>query len=78
MGPTEGLEAELRTDLDTAVAAGLLPDHPTEWMAASMLGATLEVVTRLGSTSASETRVNEAGAFLGALFLGALEGLPKG
>lgn len=72
LGSTQGLEADLRADLDAAVTGGLLPAHRTDWMAAAMLGAALEVVTRLDG---SEQGVEQAGAFLGELFFGALRGL---
>ncbi len=39
--------AELRADLDDAVAAGALPAHDTELMAAAMVGAGVEVGMRM-------------------------------
>jgi len=72
LGPTEGLEAELRRDLDQAVEAGLLPPHPTEWMAAAMLGASLEVVARLQGSTSDAQAVGRAGDFLAGMFLAAL------
>jgi AcrR family transcriptional regulator len=38
---------ELAEDLRTAVAAGLVPDHDVEYVAAAMVGAALEVGTRM-------------------------------
>lgn len=65
LGPTEGLEAELRRDLEQAIAAGLLPPLRADWLAAAMMGATLEVVTRI---EPKEADICEAGTFLGELF----------
>ena len=70
-GKVDSLESELRHDLQRAIAGGLLPEHNTTWMTAAMLGAALEVVTRIES----EGDVDRAGAFLGELFLSALSGL---
>ncbi|MFK7927359.1 MAG: TetR/AcrR family transcriptional regulator [Myxococcota bacterium] len=65
------LEADLKRDLDAAVRGELLPAHRTDWMAAAMVGATLEVVTRVSE----DEEVESIGDFLGALFLSALQGL---
>jgi AcrR family transcriptional regulator len=43
-----GME-ELRRDLDDAIASGLLPAHDSEYMAAAMVGAGIEVALRMSA-----------------------------
>lgn len=40
---------ELRRDLDDAIAAGLLPPHDSEYMAAAMVGAGVELALRMSA-----------------------------
>ena len=61
---------ELAADLRAGVAAGLLPDHDVEYMAASMVGAAFEVGARmLDSDAPDPARATE---FVSALFVAGL------
>jgi AcrR family transcriptional regulator len=71
--PTAAITAELQQDLEQAVAAGLLPPHKTEWLASAMVGAGIEVATRLPATEDPAL----AGEFLSTLFLSGIDGLRR-
>jgi AcrR family transcriptional regulator len=61
---------ELAEDLRAGVAAGLIPDHDVEYMAASMVGAAFEVGARmLDSDAPDPARATE---FVSALFIAGL------
>jgi AcrR family transcriptional regulator len=61
---------ELAADLRAGVAAGLIPDHDVEYMAASMVGAAFEVGARmLDSDAPDPARATE---FVSALFIAGL------
>jgi AcrR family transcriptional regulator len=62
--------AELREDLDTAIASGALPSHDTELMAAAMVGAGLEVGVRMIERDPPD--VEATADFTTKVFLGAL------
>jgi AcrR family transcriptional regulator len=64
---------ELRADLEAAVATGALPAHDTDLMAAAMIGAGLEVGTRLVERAPPD--VEGAVAFVTEVFLGAFDRL---
>jgi AcrR family transcriptional regulator len=63
--------AELREDLDAGVASGLLPAHDTELMAATMVGAAVEV--GLATVARDPVDVDGAAAFVTSVFVGAFE-----
>jgi AcrR family transcriptional regulator len=65
-----GIE-ELRTDLEAAVAAGRLPAHDTDLMAAAMVGAGVEVGLRMVEREPLE--VERAVALVTNVFLAAFE-----
>jgi AcrR family transcriptional regulator len=61
---------ELAEDLRAGVAAGVIPEHDVEYMAASMVGAAFEIGARmLDSDSPDPARATE---FLSALFIAGL------
>jgi len=60
---------ELREDLDTGVAAGLLPAHDTGLMAAAMVGAAIEV--GLEMVAREPIDVDAAAAVVTSVFVGA-------
>jgi AcrR family transcriptional regulator len=61
---------ELAEDLRAGIAAGLIPDHDVEYMAASMVGAAFEVGARmLDSAAPDPARATE---FVSALFIAGL------
>jgi AcrR family transcriptional regulator len=62
---------ELRDDLEAAVAAGALPTHDADLMAAAMVGAGIEVGMRMVERDPPD--VEGAVAFVTDVFLGALE-----
>jgi AcrR family transcriptional regulator len=61
--------AELRADLDAGIAAGVLPPHDTGLMAASMVGAAVEV--GLAMVAREPIDVARAADFVTSVFLGA-------
>jgi AcrR family transcriptional regulator len=61
---------ELAADLRTGVAAGIIPEHDVEYMAASMVGAAFEVGARMLHSEAPDPE--RATAFLSALFIAGL------
>ena len=61
--------AELRADLDAGVAAGVLPPHDTGLMAASMVGAAVEV--GLATVARRPIDVARAADFVTSVFVGA-------
>ncbi len=65
--------AELHADLDTAIAAGILPAMDTEYMAAAMVGVGFEVGLRM--VEREPVDVDGATAFATALFVGGLQRL---
>ncbi|MFT7519169.1 MAG: AcrR family transcriptional regulator [Kiritimatiellia bacterium] len=69
---TQQITDDLENDFHGAMAIGLLPQFPVQWMTAAMLGATIEVCTRLELGQA-----DEAGDFLSALFLSGVAGFRK-
>jgi AcrR family transcriptional regulator len=62
---------ELREDLDGAIASGLLPSHDTELMAATMVGAAVEV--GLATLGREPVDVEGSAAFVTSVFVGAFE-----
>jgi AcrR family transcriptional regulator len=60
---------ELRADLDAGVAAGILPAHDTGLMAASMVGAAVEV--GLAMVAREPIDVDRAAGFVTSVFVGA-------
>jgi hypothetical protein len=60
---------ELRADLDAGVAAGVLPEHDTGLMAASMVGAAVEV--GLAMVAREPIDVERAADFVTSVFVGA-------
>ena len=67
--------AELADDLRDGVAAGLVPDHDTDLMAAAMFGTAFEVGVRLLEEDPPD--VERAARFCADLFLGGLERLGR-
>jgi AcrR family transcriptional regulator len=63
---------ELRADLEAGVAAGAIPPHDTELMAAAMVGAGIEVGVKMVE---GDGDVEAAVRFVTSLFLGGLERL---
>ncbi|MCW2985101.1 MAG: TetR/AcrR family transcriptional regulator [Conexibacter sp.] len=61
---------ELADDLRAAVAAGLIPDHDVEYMAASMVGAAFEVGARM--LESDDPDPGRATAFISELFIAGL------
>ncbi|HEY4098941.1 MAG TPA: TetR/AcrR family transcriptional regulator [Baekduia sp.] len=61
---------ELAEDLRAGVAAGLIPDHDVEYMAASMVGAAFEVGARMLDSDAPDP--GRATEFVSALFVAGL------
>jgi AcrR family transcriptional regulator len=61
--------AELRVDLDAGIAAGVLPPHDTGLMAASMVGAAVEV--GLAMVAREPIDVPRAADFVTSVFVGA-------
>jgi AcrR family transcriptional regulator len=64
-----GME-ELRKDLDDAVAAGLIPAHNTDYMAASIVGAGIELALRMAEQDPPD--VEGATRFATGVFVAAL------
>jgi hypothetical protein len=62
---------ELRADLETAVAAGQIPKHDSDLMAAAMVGAGVEVGLRMVERDPPD--VERAVTFVTNVFLGAFE-----
>jgi AcrR family transcriptional regulator len=62
---------ELRADLEAGVAAGALPSHDTELMAAAMVGAAVEV--GLAMVARDPIDVERSVAFVTSVFVGAFE-----
>jgi AcrR family transcriptional regulator len=65
--------AELRADLEAGVAAGALPPHDTELMAAAMVGAAVEV--GLTMVARDPIDVERSVSFVTSVFVGAFERL---
>jgi AcrR family transcriptional regulator len=63
---------QLREDLDLAVAAGMAPPHDTEYMAAAMVGAGVELALRMVEREPPD--VEGATAMATALFVAGLKG----
>ncbi|HEY6762579.1 MAG TPA: TetR/AcrR family transcriptional regulator [Baekduia sp.] len=61
---------ELAEDLRAGVAAGLIPDHDVEYMAASMVGAAFEVGARM--LDGQEPDAERATEFISSLFIAGL------
>jgi AcrR family transcriptional regulator len=61
---------ELADDLRAGVAAGLIPEHDVEYMAASMVGAAFEVGARMLDSEAPDP--DRATEFISALFIAGL------
>ena len=66
---------ELRTDLELAIANGVVPDTDADLLMAAMVGVAFEVANRL--LVRSDLSVDEAAVFATALFLGGVQALPK-
>jgi AcrR family transcriptional regulator len=64
---------ELAEDLRDGVAAGILPEHDTEWLAAAMVGAAFEVGVRM--LDRGEEQLDAAVDFITRVFLGGLREL---
>jgi AcrR family transcriptional regulator len=62
---------ELREDLEAGIAAGVLPGHDTDLMAAAMVGAAVEVGLRMVERDPPD--VEGAAAFVADVFIGAFE-----
>lgn len=62
---------ELVDDLRRGIAAGLIPDHDTDYMAAGMVGAAFDIGVRMAEHGGLE--VDRATQFCTDLFLGGLE-----
>jgi AcrR family transcriptional regulator len=71
LGVTQIIADELIQDLDRAAGLGIIRARHTDWLAAAMLGAAIEVVTRIGP----DDDVTEVGDFLAAIFLGGVRAL---
>jgi AcrR family transcriptional regulator len=67
--------AELRADLEAGVAAGALPPHDTELMAAAMVGSAVEV--GIAMVAADPIDVERAVAFVTSVFVAAFEHIPR-
>ncbi|WCB95653.1 hypothetical protein DSM104299_04402 [Baekduia alba] len=61
---------ELAEDLRAGIAAGLIPDHDVEYMAASMVGAAFEIGARM--LDGQEPDPERATAFISELFIAGL------
>jgi AcrR family transcriptional regulator len=61
---------ELVEDLRAGIAAGLIPDHDVEYMAAAMVGAAVEIGTRMLHSGAPDPA--RAAAFVSDLFIAGL------
>lgn len=66
---------ELRTDLERAIANGVMPDTDPELLMASIVGVAFEVANHL--VARDDLSVDEAAKFATALFLGGVQALPK-
>ena len=66
---------ELTEDLRDGIAAGLVPPHDCEWMAAAMVGAGFEVGVRM--LDRGEDSLDAAVEFVTGLFLGGLRALAQ-
>jgi AcrR family transcriptional regulator len=66
---------ELRADLETAMAAGLMPDVDVEYIAAAMVGVGFEVGVRM--VARDDVDPHAAADFATKLFLGGLERLAE-
>jgi AcrR family transcriptional regulator len=66
---------ELRADLETAMAAGLMPDVDVEYIAAAMVGVGFEVGVRM--VARDDVDPDAAADFATKLFLGGLERLAE-
>ncbi len=64
---------ELRADLDRAIAGGLVPAHDTEYMAAAMVGAGIELALKMVEREPPD--VEGATAMASAIFIAALRAL---
>ena len=64
---------ELRADLDEAIENGLLPEHDTEYMAAAMVGAAIELALRMVERDPPD--VDGATAMGAAIFVPALRAM---
>ncbi|MCZ4495256.1 MAG: hypothetical protein QOH30_3186 [Baekduia sp.] len=62
---------ELADDLRAGVAAGLIPEHDVEYMAASMVGAAFEIGARMLDSDAPDA--DRATEFISALFIAGLD-----
>jgi AcrR family transcriptional regulator len=70
-GPTFGVTvSELEEDLRAGIAAGVIPDHDTGYMAAAMVGTAFEAGVRMVERDPPD--VEGATAFVTALFLGGM------
>lgn len=66
---------ELRTDLERAIASGVMPDTDPDLLMASIVGVAFEVANHL--VARDDLSVDEAAKFATALFLGGVQALPK-
>ncbi len=66
---------ELRTDLERAIANGVMPDTDPDLLMASIVGVAFEIANQL--LARDELSVDEAAKFATALFLGGVQALPK-
>jgi AcrR family transcriptional regulator len=66
---------ELRTDLERAIASGVMPDTDPDLLMASIVGVAFEIANHL--VAREDLSVDEAAKFATALFLGGVQALPK-
>jgi AcrR family transcriptional regulator len=66
---------ELRTDLQRAIAGGVMPDTDPDLLMAAMVGVAFEVGNLV--IARDDFSANEAAKFATALFLGGVQALPK-
>jgi AcrR family transcriptional regulator len=66
---------ELRTDLERAIASGVMPDTDPDLLMASIVGVAFEIANHL--VARDDLSVDEAAKFATALFLGGVQALPK-
>jgi AcrR family transcriptional regulator len=66
---------ELRTDLERAIANGVMPDADPDLLMASIVGVAFEIANHM--LARDDISVDDAAKFATALFLGGVQALPK-